>query len=166
MDASNEALQITPGLTLRLGNNWTARASRVPGVFGSFYTACFSTAVRGYLALTSEQVIYPVTSDFNITSDQAVLFQFSRKPEIKKGGFWSLTLYNGDQYLIRNDLDRYVIGDRDTLTFPDGTLLSEESKDGPFEVLCQANDVPPPSNWTSNWLPTSSGGGTIKVTRK
>lgn len=165
-DASVKALQTTPGLTLRLGNNWTASASQIIGAYSSFYTARFSTAVRGYLALTSEQAIYPATSDYNISDSQALLFQFPSKPELKPGGFWSLTLYNEAQYFIKNDLNRYALGDRSNLTFPDGSLLSEEGKDGMFEILCQANDVPPPTNWTGNWLPTTSGGGTVKITRK
>ncbi|KAF2021154.1 DUF1254-domain-containing protein [Aaosphaeria arxii CBS 175.79] len=163
-NASNEALQITPGLTLRLGGNWTCRASRVLGAFGSFYTARYSTASRGYLALTSEQVTYPVNNDFVIGKDQAVLFTFSRKPEINKGGFWSLTVYNGEQYLVKNDLNRYALGDRSNLTFPDGTSYNEEDVDGPFNIIIQANDVPPPSNWTSNWLPAPDGGGEVKIT--
>ena len=165
-NASNEALQLTPGLTLSFGGNWTARASRVLGAFGSFYTARYSTAVRGYLALTSDQVTYPTHTEFNIADDEAILFKFSRKPEITSTGFWSLTLYNADQYLVKNDLNRYALGDRSNLTFPDGSLLSEGDKDGAFEIVIQANDIPPPANWTNNWLPGPNGGGVLSITCK
>lgn len=72
-------------------------------------------------------------------------------------------------YLIPNDLHRYNIGDRDNITYPDGKLVygpDTSSEDGMFQILVQAADVPPPKNWTGNWLPGPSGGGNVTVTMR
>ena len=97
----------------------------------------------------------------------------------KQGGFWSLTAYASDQFLIPNPLGRYEIGDRSGITYSDGTLvypnanatMSFDSSSGgnatrAFQVLLQPADVRPPTNWTSNWLPAPSGGGDLQFLRK
>ncbi|KAF2113502.1 hypothetical protein BDV96DRAFT_577898 [Lophiotrema nucula] len=166
-NASYNALSTLPSYTIDLGNNWTSTASSIQGDFGSYYQARYRTAVVGYLALTAEQVIYPSFPNLDIPADGAVLFQFSAKPKIKQGGFWSLTVYNSDQYLVSNTLNRYAIGDRSNLTYSDGTLVygnGTDDADGPLEVLLQPNDIVPPTNWTGNWLPAPDGGGVVSVT--
>jgi hypothetical protein len=66
-----------------------------------------------------------------------------------------LTVYGADQYLVPNELGRYVIGDRSTqLKFEDGGLVygddgANGTVDGRFQVLLQPADNPPPVNWTS-----------------
>lgn len=68
-------------------------------------------------------------------------------------GFWSLTIYGADQYLIPNPVNRFEVGDRSNLTYQDGTLVygagAANVTDEPFEVLMQPADLVPPSNWTS-----------------
>ncbi|KAH8901256.1 hypothetical protein GQ53DRAFT_850787 [Thozetella sp. PMI_491] len=157
-DASNAALLSQPGFTLDFGNNWTAKDAKIIGVYNSFYQVRYSVAKGGYLALTKEQATYPVTPAVTLLGNQSLLLSFSARPRITSGGFWSLTAYGGDNYLIPNALDRYSLGDRSNLTFPDGRSLAT-GPDGLFQILMQAADVAPPSNWTNNWLPTTAGGG-------
>ena len=69
-----------------------------------------------------------------------------------------MTIYGGDQYLINNTQNRYEVGDRSyQLTYPDGGLVygpnsTNSSTEGPFKVLMQPADVPPPANWTSKYV--------------
>jgi hypothetical protein len=153
---SASALISSAGSVVSLGNNWTISAPQLIGNYNSFYAARYDIAVSGYLALTSDQAIYPSygtlgTASFNPGPNKAYLLTFSRKPVMRPTGFWSLTAYNADQYLIPNDLGRYALGDRNNMTYPDGTRLSDTPTDDnrPFQILIQPADLTPPSNWTS-----------------
>lgn len=67
-------------------------------------------------------------------------FPAEKLPPVK--AFWSLTVYDGDGFLIPNPLGRYALGDRDALQFnPDGSL----------DISLQAEA---PANEAANWLPT------------
>jgi hypothetical protein len=60
-------------------------------------------------------------------------------------GFWSLTMYGPDQYLVANPLDRYSVGDRTPgLEWePDGSLVIDIGAEPPAR--------------TTNWLPAPDG---------
>lgn len=164
-NATATALLATSGFQLDLGGNWTIKNDSVIGDYGSYYPARYQVATGGYLALTSEQVIYPsygYGKSSTITTSQSILLTFSAKPTVQSSGFWSLTVYDGDGFLIPNQLDRYALGDRSNLTFSDGTLLSDRD-DGVFQILIQANNTVPPSNWTNNWLPGPLDGGAVSL---
>lgn len=148
-----------------LGNNWSLNFPSCQGTFGSHYAARYYIAKRGYLALTTEQAIYPsLKGHLQIGANEAILLRFSRKPALIPSGFWSLTAYNRAQYLISNEQNRYCIGDRDNMTFVDGTPLGDGSKDGEFCILLQPADVTPPAKWRCNWLPLPAGGGEFSIT--
>lgn len=130
-------------------------------------------------------VIYPGWNtgsfgSYELGANESFLFTFSAKPPIKgssslyptngvsaeQAGFWSLTVYGPDQYLINNTLNRYEVGDRTTsLAYEDGTLVYQPEASNaiikPFKVLMQRADVVPPTNWTGNWLPSPPGGGAL-----
>jgi hypothetical protein len=77
---------------------------------------------------------------------------FFGKPQVN--GFWSLTAYGADVFLVPNELDKYSVGDRSAITYQDGSLVyggSGGSGDSnkPFEILLQSTDVIPPSNYCS-----------------
>lgn len=159
-----------PGNIEQMSNNWIAFEPTIMGNFYSYYQMRYLIASWGYLALTSDQAIYPSLSGIDeIGPNEAILFQFSGRPVLKEEGFWSITAYGADQFFIDNDLNRFTLGDRSEITFPDGTLVyleGEETEDGPFEILLQPADVQPPDNWTSNWLPAPPGGGSLSFTCK
>lgn len=160
-----QALLDAPGGSLDHGNGWSSAYPAYLGNFGSHYAARYSIAKRGYLALTSDQAIYPSLSRaLRLESDGAVLLRFSRRPVLVKTGFWSLTAYNAEQYLVPNNMNRYCLGDRDNMVFPDGTSLSDQSKDGEFCILLQGADIVPPKEWRENWLPSPAGGGKMSIT--
>ncbi|KAH6694084.1 hypothetical protein F5X68DRAFT_248707 [Plectosphaerella plurivora] len=163
-NSSVQALLNTPGILIDLGNGWTMRAPRVIGKYGSFYIMRYFLASRGYLALTSEQVLYPsYLSSISLPEGRSAVVEFPSRPKILPGGFWSLTAYDEQGYLIENSQNRYSLGDGNNLTYPDGQPLASGDR-GPFQILLQASDVEPPLNWTSNWLPVTSGGGNVTIT--
>lgn len=171
-NASSLNLRRLAGMTDHLGNHWTKTAEHILGNYGSYYNARHIVARRGYLALTRDQAFYPVYTGgnpaipyyYDIEPHEAYVVRFSTKPKLLPTGFWSITVYDGTGYLVRNELDRYVLGDRSGLAYEDGVAVygddeSSGKRDGPFEVLLQPADVPPPKKWMSNWLPAPAGGG-------
>lgn len=175
--AANESIQairLTAGFMKNLGNDWRMSSSLISGNFHSFYAARHLVAVRGYLQPTADQSIYPSWypgrqlpdvggTEYKIGPNQALLFRFASKPKLLHSGFWSLTVYGGDQLLVANSLNRYSLGDRSNLRYPDGTPLKDR-EDGAFEILVQPDDVAPPERLMSNWLPGPAGGGDMSFT--
>jgi hypothetical protein len=61
--------------------------------------------------------------------------------------FWSLTMYNEEQFFAANPQNRYAIGDRDALKYnPDGSL----------DIYIQRES--PGKDKESNWLPAPASG--------
>ena len=147
-----------------LGNDWQLSIPSYQGNFGTHYASAAYVALAGYQQQTVVQTLYPgykslgFTSMFTLEPNQAQIWTFSGKPKLEKYGFWSLSLYGSDQYLIPNELNRFEVGDRTyNLTYESGSNVygpqANSSQDGPFQVLIQRASTPPPDNWTSNWLP-------------
>jgi len=67
-------------------------------------------------------------------------------PPVEENGFWSITAYGDDDFLIDNLLNRYAINDRS------GFELNE---DGSLDIYLQAEE---PEEHMSNWLPTGAEG--------
>ena len=65
---------------------------------------------------------------------------FDTLPPITDGGFWSVTAYGSDDFLIANPIERYCINDRS------GYKLNE---DGSLDIVL-SKDAPEDQ---SNWLP-------------
>jgi hypothetical protein len=154
-----------------LGNGWVRNVPQ--GTYGSNYLDRALVAAIGYLELTADQVIYPRQasqgSEMTLQSNESYIYAFSSKPPIASDGFWSLTLYNSQGYLSANPLNKYSVGDRSNITYPDGELVygnGTGSADRGFQVLVQPYDVPPPGNWTSNWLPAPGNGDVFSITCK
>jgi hypothetical protein len=153
-----------------LGNGWVHNVPQ--GTYGSNYVDRALIAVIGYLELTADQVIYPRQaaqgSEMMLQSNESYIYTFLSKPPIASTGFWSLTLYNSQGYVSANPLNKYSVGDRSNITYADGELVysSGANVDGSFQVLVQPYDVPPPANWTSNWLPAPPNGSEFSITSK
>ena len=68
-------------------------------------------------------------------------------PEITSLGFWSVTMYDGETFLlVDNPIDRYSIGSRHNLQFND---------DGSLDLYIQPEA--PGGELDSNWLPSPEG---------
>ena len=160
-DVNFTAAVITQNQTFRtkiffpVNNGWTEQLRPNQGDFHADYISRAIIAFDGYLQLTPEEALYPSingTASLRLSKDDAYLFTFSSKPPVN--GFWSLTAYGVDQYLIPNPLNRASLGDRSNLTYPDGKLVYDVDGDekGVFQVLVQAADVAPPGNWTNKYV--------------
>ncbi|KAF2152147.1 hypothetical protein K461DRAFT_307474 [Myriangium duriaei CBS 260.36] len=166
-----------PGTYRNENNGWSIIEPSEQGIFHNntdFRTRAYF-GIKAYLDNTAQSALYPMPTQnsFNLTSDSSIVLTFSGKPPIGDNGFWSITAYNSAGFLISNSLNKYTVGDRSNITYPDGTLiypnhmnstgqLSTENK--PFQVLIQGEDQPPPSNWTANWLPVPSNGSDFTLT--
>ena len=117
------------------------------GNFGTEYTYRAMVALAGLGANPVEVAIYPKTdtdeTGAKLTGANAYVMHFDSVPPTLEGGFWSVTAYGSDDFLIDNPIDRYCINDRsDVIYNEDGSLDIVISKDQP--------DTP-------NWLPVSDG---------
>ncbi|KAK5096993.1 hypothetical protein LTR70_002204 [Exophiala xenobiotica] len=157
-----------------LNNGWVALSPELIGIYGTNYALRALIAATGYLALRNPFAVYPnfangtgglANAALTLGPNEAVLFTFSGKPPLQDVGFWSLTAYDADNFLIPNDIEVYALGDRSNVTYLDGSRVYDNAtggnRDGVFQILLQPADVAPPANWTSNWLPAPAGGGGV-----
>jgi hypothetical protein len=170
---------LNPKNGVSLNNDWFVLSPTLIGIYGANYALRTAVASTAYLALRNPFAIYPTyknasasgssaqeaSGSVTLAADEALLVTFSSKPPLKEAGFWSLTAYGSDDFLIPNSQHVYALGDRSNLTYPDGTAVYGSSSGGagnkPYQILLQPADVPPPTNWTTNWLPAPSGGGVV-----
>jgi hypothetical protein len=135
---------------LKLNNGWIRLA--LQGLYGNNYLARAFVASTGYLALVESEVIYPsYSANLSLASGKAYLYTFSIKPPLGTTGFWSLTMYNTEGFLVANPVNVYTIGDRSNLTYPNGSPVygtKSSTSNGSFQVLIQSAATPPPANWT------------------
>ncbi len=118
------------------------------GDFGTAYTYRAMVALMGLGANTTDVAIYPKT---DVDSTGAVLtgkkiytLHIEAEPPTKEKGFWSVTAYGEDDFLIDNAIDRYCVNDRSGLhRNPDGSIDIILSKEAPED--------------TTNWLPVGEG---------
>ena len=76
----------------------------------------------------------------------ALLFKSDELPPIEDKGSWSITMYNEDQFMVANSLNRYSIGDRTNLVY---------EEDGSLVIYIQHES--PGAEKESNWLPAPDG---------
>ncbi len=116
------------------------------GDFGTEYAYRAMVALVGLGANTVDVAIYPKTDTDNsgapLTGEKRYMLHFDTLPPTCEGGFWSVTAYGSDDFLIDNPIDRYCINDRSSFTLnADGTLDILLSAEQPEDI--------------SNWLPVS-----------
>ena len=119
------------------------------GDFGTEYAYRALVAIAGLGANTVEVALYPRTekdADGNVlTGEKSYMLHFEGYPQVLDGGFWSITAYGDDDFLIDNPIDRYCINDRSGLRVSaDGSVDVILSKDAPADA--------------TNWLPIGDGG--------
>ena len=134
------------GYARRLGQ-WIYYGAPI-GNFGTAYTYRAMVALVGLGANTVDVAIYPKTAVDEtgavLTGEKTYILHFETLPPTLSDGFWSVTAYGEDDFLIDNPIDRYCINDRsDVRLNTDGTLDIVLSKDAPED--------------TANWLPVSDG---------
>lgn len=127
-------------------NGWAVWRDTL-GNYGTNYPVRAGVALAGLGALQPIEAVYPTTyvdSEGQFLNGQnSYRIHFPSTPP--NDAFWSLTLYDVDGFLVENPLNRFTLGDRDSLQYnPDGSL----------DLLIQHTE---PATGISNWLPAPTG---------
>jgi hypothetical protein len=106
--------------------------------------------VIGLGANRPQDAVYPTSEadgdgkPYDGSKKYVMRFAKGQTPPTK--GFWSLTMYDGDYFFVKNSLNRYTVSSRSEFKYND---------DGSLDVYIQ-NDSPGKEK-ESNWLPAPSG---------
>ena len=146
-DADEELLKKLSAINVGAGKTFKVIFLFISSL-GTEYTYRAMVALVGLGANTVDVAIYPKTAvdetGAALTGEKKYTLHFETLPPTLEGGFWSVTAYGEDDFLIDNSIDRYCINDRSDFKLnADGTLDIILSKDAPED--------------TSNWLPVSDG---------
>ena len=177
-----------PGYMTNFTGGWSMVSTEYMSPdFGDNYCVRAMVSRTAYLITRPPNTIYPVWNNetagesvgsnglagtiLNLGVGEAIIYDFvGGRPPLKNPGFWSLTMYSEQGYLVENSQETYRLGDRDNLTYSDGALVypsfekpTNEPDSKPFQILVQPADTAPPANWTSNWLPSPTGGENFTV---
>ena len=141
-DADEELLKKLSAINVGAGKTFDA------ALLGEGAAERWTQMLQGLGANTVDVAIYPKTAvdetGAALTGEKKYTLHFETLPPTLEGGFWSVTAYGEDDFLIDNSIDRYCINDRSDFKLnADGTLDIILSKDAPED--------------TSNWLPVSDG---------
>lgn len=135
-----------PGLAREYGaalGVWTYFDEPI-GNYGSVYDYRTLTAYGGLGANPLSVALYAkAATDVNgiqLNGQNEYVLHFDTLPPIRRNGFWSITAYGEDDFLIRNEIDRYSVNDRSKF------ILNE---DGTLDIILSLTR---PEN-TDNWLP-------------
>ena len=119
--------------------------------FGTEYEYRAFVAYTGYVANPTSVALY-ITTKVDSQNDPlsgsktyVVRFEKDQFPPNMSDGFWSLTVYDSNYFLIDNEIDRYSVNDR---------MKFIERKDGSVDIIL--SDYRPDD--TTNWLPISGEG--------
>ena len=119
------------------------------GNFGTEYAYRALVAIAGLGANPVEVALYPkleVDEQGNaLTGEKTYALHLETVPQVLEGGFWSITAYGDDDFLIDNPIDRYCVNDRSGL---------KANADGSIDVIL-SQTAPVDS---TNWLPVGPDG--------
>lgn len=121
------------------------------GEYGTNYHKRAIIAQAGLGANLDVDALYPMAFQDN-TSEKLVgpkryTLHFSKEAIPKVHGFWSLTIYGADNFLVKNPINRFALGDRNKLNY---------NQDGSLDIYLQPES--PGREYESNWLPTPQKG--------
>ncbi len=127
---------------------WTYMGEPV-GDFGTAYEYRAATALKALGANPIYVAMYlQATTDDNgdtLNGENTYIIHFDEIPPVLDKGFWSVTMYGDDNFLVDNEIDRYIINDRSDVLY---------NEDGTLDIIVSSEK---PEN-TSNWLPAPDEG--------
>lgn len=131
-------------------HGWTIPAEHI-GRYGTDYAYRAGVAMRGLGANLPEDALYPSTltdrDGAPLMGGQTYRIRFAPGQLPLVNAFWSITIYDGDGYLIANPTGRYAVSSRDRLvTDADGGLTLD------------IHSGPPAPGREANWLPAPQEG--------
>lgn len=128
-------------------NNWLMTYDL--GSYGTDYLHRAGVAWVGLGANVPEDAMYPLTrvdeEGHPLSGEHDYVIHFEPQEIPPVNAFWSITMYNNQQFFVDNPLNRYAIGDRDGLNFND---------DGSLDIFISHES--PGENKEGNWLPSPS----------
>jgi hypothetical protein len=132
---------------VRVANGWGLAYDL--GAYGTRYLDRAAIACMALGANLPQDAIYPMTRVDNagqpLSGKNKYVLHFAQGqlPPVK--AFWSVTMYNNQQFFVANPLNRYALGDRDRLQFnPDGSLDLYIQHGSPGQAR-EANWLPAPA---------------------
>lgn len=136
----------------KANNGWDVLGNWV-GNYGDLYLprAIIATNLLG--ANIPKQAIYPTEYEdikglsLDGSRDYKLTFPRGKLPPV--GAFWSLTMYDPQNYLYANQIDRYEVGNR--------TAGLVYGRDGSLTIYIQHAE-PSTATGRANWLPAPAGG--------
>ena len=126
-------------------NGWNV-ARAMMGSYGAAYTQRAYVAMIGLGANLPEDAVYPMShtdkngKPYHGVNQYTIHFDRDELPPVN--GFWSITMYDSDGYMVENPINRYAIGDREPLRM---------NQDGSLDILIQHES--PGEDREANWLP-------------
>lgn len=154
--------QVDHGIAERipLEDGW--RTSLEIGTYGDDLDLRAGVARAAWGANVPEEAVYPVaTADaegnpFDGRHSYTITFPPGGLPATGDLGFWSLTVYGADRFLVANPQNRYSVGDRtaDLAPSPDGSVTITLAHDQPMQD---------PGASPVNWLPVPEGPFTLML---
>ncbi|MGZ0712777.1 DUF1254 domain-containing protein (plasmid) [Coraliomargarita sp. W4R53] len=148
-EAQAELMATLPKLGTHV-NGWVLYLDSM-GVYGNYYLKRAIVTLVGLGANPVEDAIYPLLvadSDGQpLVGGGAYVAHFDAGDLPPVFAFWSITLYDEAGYQVANELDRFALGDRDTLIY---------NADGSLDIYLQHENPGPERE--ANWLPTPSDG--------
>ena len=134
----------------RVTNGWQMNTDTM-GVYGNFYLKRAIIALAGLGANQTDDAIYPLNiADADgkpVMAENKYVLHFEKDEIPPVGAFWSLTMYDAEGFQVANPINRFAIGDRDSLKF---------NANGSLDLYVQ-HDNPGPDK-ESNWLPAPASG--------
>ncbi|XQQ07405.1 MAG: DUF1254 domain-containing protein [Leptolyngbya sp. IPPAS B-1204] len=150
--AAKDALAEMPAAMRKAGafiNGWNIGTENM-GTYGTSYKRRAFVALGGLGCNLPEDAVYPtafVDGEGNpLSGVNNYVLHFEQGKTPPANAFWSITMYDKEGFQVPNPINRFAIGDRDSLTFnPDGSL----------DIYVQAES--PGKDKESNWLPAPKG---------
>ena len=127
------------------------------GDYGTEYAFRALVALRGFGANPITMAVYPSAdsdSEGNTLSGSnryVIHLDADQIPQTDDHGFWSITAYGEDQYLIPNEMNRYCVNSQ-------GDAIYNE--DGSLDIYVSAT-APEDEKLLANWLPVCDGTFTL-----
>jgi hypothetical protein len=136
-----------------LANGWiVTKGLTGSGRYGTDYVQRALIAYVGAGGNVPEDALYPIARIdhegklLNGANRYVLHFTKAEMPPIDSRGFWSLTIYDNEYFLVPNPANRYALLSRDKF---------KRNADGSMDLYVQGQS--PGADKQSNWLPTPNG---------
>ena len=129
-------------------NGWTY--STKLGVYGTQYLIRALVTAIGLGANRPQDAIYPTSVEdvngtpYDGTNKYVMHFEKGQMPPVR--AFWSLTMYDGNYFFVKNTLNRYTLSQRNKF---------KRNMDGSVDLYIQ--NASPGKDKEANWLPAPAG---------